>query len=415
MGIIATRCARLATRRDHRLSRMVRIIFVAPFGLGQKTTVWARILPLARELVGQGHTVSVVIPPWDTPVDAGKHWVDQGVQVINVTLAGGLPATLARLVRQLDVLQPQIVHIVKPRAHAGLVQWILWQRRRLRGHGPRILLDIDDWEQAWAAINHYHPLVARFLAWQEEWGIRHADGISAASHWLMARAQHYAPQTPVCYLPNGVLPLPDADVAEPNSTAIPTPGDTEQVLFFSRYVEVEPAWLAEFWCALSSLRPAAKLTIFGDPLAPARLPLFQQIMATACPAAVDQVTWLAYDAALLQTLYAQAACAIFPSSKTPLHEAKCSVRLATTLLHGVPVVASAVGEQAYYGAAGAAHLVPADATPLEFGNAVAQVLTTPLLRTDLRERAQQHLLETYKWERLGTQLGNFYAQAVSGF
>ena len=36
---------------------MSRIAFVAPFGLGQKTTVWARTLPLARYLAAQGHTV----------------------------------------------------------------------------------------------------------------------------------------------------------------------------------------------------------------------------------------------------------------------------------------------------------------------------------------------------------------------
>ncbi len=394
---------------------MLRITFVAPFGLGQKTTVWARTLPLASALASQGHAVAVVIPPWDTPADAGKSWVDQGVQVVNVALTGGLPATVARMVRQIDALQPQIVHIVKPRAYAGLVQWLLWQRRRLQGHGPRIVLDVDDWEQAWAAINHYHPLVARFLAWQEEWGIRHADGISAASHWLMARVHHYAPQMPVCYLPNGVVPLVKGDVAQPNSPSVPALGGAEQVLFFSRYVEVAPAWLADFWFALTKLRPAAKLTIFGDPLAPERLALFQQVMEVQCPSVAAQVTWLAYDAARTQALYAQSACAIFPSSKTPLHEAKCSVRLATTLLHGVPVVASAVGEQAHYGAAGAAHLVPADATPAAFASAVAQMLTTPLLRTDLRERAQQHLLETYHWAKLGVQLENFYTGAVRGF
>ncbi len=394
---------------------MRRITFVAPFGLGQKTTVWARILPLARYLAGQGHTVALVIPPWDTPGDAGKVWLDQRVQVINVALTGGIPATVARMIRQIDALQPQIVHIVKPRAHAGLVQWLLWQRRRLRQQGPHIMLDVDDWEQAWAAINHYHPVVARFLAWQEEWGIRHADGISAASHWLVDRAQRYAPQTPVCYLPNGVVPPAANTLNADNSSRLPAHGAPEQILFFSRYVEVEPIWLAEFWRALTQLRPTATLTVFGDPLEAGRRALFQTTLATQFPAAAQQVTWLAYDAALTQALYEQSACAIFPSHQTPLHEAKCSVRLATTLLHGVPVVASAVGEQAYYGAAGAAQLVPPTATPAEFARAVAQVLDAPNLRTDLRTRAQQHLLETYDWAKLGGRLEELYAQAVSKF
>lgn len=391
---------------------MLRITFIAPFGLGQKTTVWARTLPLARFLVTQGHAVMVIIPPWDSPRDAGKRWTDQGVSVVNVSLTGGIPAVVARMITELDSFQPQIVHIVKPRAHAGLVQWLLWQRRWLRGKGPRILLDVDDWEQAWAAINYYPPLVARFLAWQEEWGIRHADGITAASHWLVERGQQYAPQTPVCYLPNGVTAPDDCQLPESPIASLREGAVTEQVLFFSRYVEVAPAWLAEFWCALAALQPAARLTVFGDPLEPGRRSLFQTAMTQLCPVAADRVTWLAYDTAQTQTLYARSVCAIFPAQKTPLHEAKCSVRLATTLLQGVPVVASAVGEQVHYGAAGAAYLVPAEATPAEFAAAVAQVFADPASQIALRQQGRQRLLETYDWAKLGARLEQFYQELV---
>ena len=390
---------------------MLRIAFIAPFGFGQKTTVWARTLPLARFLVQQGHTVTLLIPPWDTPVDAGKVWNDQGVQVVNVGLRGGIPVTVARLLGRLDTFQPQIVHIVKPRAHAGLVQWLLWQRRRVTGHGPHLLLDVDDWEQAWAAINHYPLPVARFLAWQEEWGIRHADGITAASHWVVERVQQYTPQTPVCYLPNGVAQNGDFRLPPVLSNGVEG-ARAEQVLFFSRYVEVQPAWLAAFWCVLVQLRPAAQLTVFGDPLAPGRTALFQTTMTTQCMAAAQQVTWLSYDASVQAGLVAESGCVIFPSEQTPLHEAKCSVRLATTLLQGAPVVASAVGEQAYYGAAGAAHLVSATATPAEFAAAVAQVLADPARQADLRQQGRQRLLETYDWAKLGAKLEQFYGKMM---
>lgn len=381
---------------------MLRVAFIAPFGLGQKTTVWARTLPLARFLARQGHAVTILIPPWDTPADAGKVWVDEGVQVVNVGLGGGLPLIVARLLRHLDAFQPQLVHIVKPRAHAGLVQWLLWQRRRVMGRRPRLLLDVDDWEQAWAAINPYPPLVARFLAWQEEWGIRHADGVTAASHWLVERVQHDAPKTPVCYVPNGVV--------APTAPLPVTPVKGEQVLFFSRYTEVQPAWLAEFWCALVAVRPQAQLIVFGDPLAPGRASLFQTSMATHCPVAAHQATWLPYDAQVMPRLIAESGCVIFPSEKTPLHEAKCSVKLATTLLQGAPVVASAVGEQAHYGAAGAAQLVAENATPAEFAAAVAHLLADPDRQAALRQQGQQRLLDTYNWPRLGATLAQFYAE-----
>ena len=79
----------------------MKIAFIAPFGLGQKTTVWARTLPLAKELVKLGHEVKILIPPWDTPADSGKCWSDGGVELINVSLSGGLPFTIFRLLHEI--------------------------------------------------------------------------------------------------------------------------------------------------------------------------------------------------------------------------------------------------------------------------------------------------------------------------
>ena len=203
----------------------MKIAFVAPFGLGQKTTVWARTLPLAKYLVAHGHEATILIPPWDTPADSGRSWVDGGVQMINVSIRGGLPATHYRLLAQVDRLAPDIIHIVKPRAYAGLVQWWHWQQRRLQRSNrtrPVIILDVDDWEQSWAAVNGYPWPLARFLAWQEEWGIRHADGVTAASRWLVERVNAYVPATPRLYLPNGITqPLPQAAIVRGNNQEAP--------------------------------------------------------------------------------------------------------------------------------------------------------------------------------------------------
>ncbi|MCB0064463.1 MAG: glycosyltransferase family 4 protein [Caldilineaceae bacterium] len=397
----------MTRQQDEQTTVPRRIAFVAPFGLGEKTTVWARTLPLASELVRRGDVVTIIIPPWDTPDDSGRSWQAEGVDLVNVALTGGLPFVLWRMLRALDRFQPDIVHIVKPRAHAGLLHWLFWQRRHLLPAGPRILLDVDDWEQAWAAINHYPRPVARFLAWQEEWGIRHADGITAASRWLVERAELYAPNTPVLYLPNGITPPPT--VAE-----VPPPTQTTQILFYSRYVEVTPAWLADFWCALHCRQPTATLLIFGDALNEERPALFRRAMKERCPTAAAQVIWQAYNPVLVDTLYQTSACAIFPAAQTPLHEAKCSVRLATTLLRGVPVVASAVGEQQTYGAGGAAELVAADAPPETFARVVADVLEAPQKRLTQQHRARQRLLQMYNWGKLTDQLSAFYCQHTTG-
>ena len=390
------------------------VCFVAPFGLGQKTTVWARTLPLARELVRLGWEATILIPPWDTPADAGRRWRQDGVELVNVTLQGGLAATTYRLLHELRQRRPDIVHIVKPRAHAGLVQWLLWQLPRRQR--PALLLDIDDWEQAWAPINRYPLLVARFLAWQEEWGLRHADGITAASRWLEAKAHAYNPDAPVCYLPNGITPA-GHEIVNREVRIVNGEGDTSRpsplVLFFTRFVEVTPAWLADFWRALRALAPTARLVMAGAPVQPGLDAPFRAALAAVDPAAADQVIWLGYVPQSTQPgIYAAVTCAIFPAAPTPLQAAKCSVRLATTLLKGVPVVASAVGEQAHYGAAGAARLVPADATPADFAAAVAAVMADPVSQVALSAAAQTHLLTAYAWARMGSRLAGFYAELL---
>ena len=230
------------------------IVYVAPFGLGQKTTVWARTLPMAKEAVRGGHRATIVVPPWDTPADSHTRAEREGVAIIQVDISGGLPLIWRRLLREIDHIQPDIIHIVKPRAYAGLVQWWRWHRRKMANRQtPAILLDIDDWEQAWGPINNYPLFTARFLAWQEEWGIRHADGITAASRWLVEQARAYAPETPRLYLPNGVtLPAGPANDERIEDGAI---GADHQILFFTRFVEISPEWLARFWRSLLDQLP----------------------------------------------------------------------------------------------------------------------------------------------------------------
>lgn len=378
------------------------VCFVAPFGLGQKTTIWARTLPLAQQLAQRGWQATILIPPWDTPTDAGKSWRDGGVDIVNVSLGGGIPATAYRLLRELSTRRPEIVHIVKPRAHAGLVQWWLAQRRpaqRRGGTGPLVALDIDDWEQAWNPVNRYPWPIARFLTWQEEWGIRHAQAITAASRWLERRAREYAPHTPVLYLPNGV----DASVS-PVRRQPPVDG---AILFFTRFVEVAPAWLGQFCAALYESRPTMRLLVAGTPVQEGLDAPFRQAVA-ATPAA-GAVEWLGFvPRAELPALYARTGCAIFPAADVPLQNAKCSVRLANTLLQGVPVVASAVGEQAAYGADGAARLLAPGASPQAFAAAVDAVLQQPQAQLALAHAAQARLLQRYHWAKLGAVLDEFY-------
>lgn len=387
------------------LRRRPRILFVAPFGLRQKTTIWARILPLARYLASQDCFVTLLIPPWDSRADAGKRWGDAGVEVVNVNLLGGLPSITRRLLAEIDQQRPDIVHIVKPRAYAGLAQWLLWQRRRWTSNaGPRLVLDVDDWERAWSPVAGYHLLLARFLEWQERWGFAHADAITAASGWLIHKAGELAPATPSLYLPNGVTP--------PTQQPRPIAFDANRpptILWFTRFIEVEPAWMGAWWQALRRHRPDIHLLVAGAPLQKGRNGPFRMSLGRND----DAITWLGYvPPPQLAGIYARSDCAIFPAAELPLNQAKCSVRLATTLLEGVPVVASAVGEQARYGANGAARLVPPEATAEEFARAVVDLLEDRQAQERQVRQARSWLFSRYDWSRLGGELMTFYGQVL---
>ncbi|HRJ43388.1 MAG: glycosyltransferase family 4 protein [Caldilineaceae bacterium] len=387
------------------LRRRPRILFVAPFGLRQKTTVWARILPLARYLAAQDCFVTLLIPPWDSPEDGGKRWGDNGVEVVNVSLLGGLPSITRRLLAEIDSQRPDIVHIIKPRAYAGIVQWILWQRRRwVTSAGPRLVLDVDDWERAWSSVGGYHLLMARFLEWQERWGFAHADAITAASGWLVHKAGELAPGTPSLYLPNGVTPPARQPYRSPFDVNRPP-----TVLWFTRFIEVEPAWMGAWWRALRSHRPEIHLLVAGAPLQKGRNGPFRMALGRND----DAITWLGYvPQPQLAEVYARSDCAIFPAAEIPLNQAKCSVRLATTLLEGVPVVASAVGEQARYGADGAAKLVAPDASPEAFALAVVNLLEKRKEQELQVGQARRWLLSRYDWSRLGEELLAFYGEML---
>ena len=114
----------------HAIIVKMRIAFVGPFGLKPKGTMAVRALPLAKALCARGHDVAVFLPPWSYPQHAGRVYDDAGVRIENVAIA---PRALipTRLVARVRAFQPDAVHLFKPKAYAGLAQWLLWQMRRV--------------------------------------------------------------------------------------------------------------------------------------------------------------------------------------------------------------------------------------------------------------------------------------------
>ena len=145
----------------------MRIAMVGPFGLHPNKTMASRALGLARPLTQQGHTVTIFMPPWQTPDEADKQWQVDGVGIRYVPLRGGVLGTTRRLIQEVLAWQPDVVHCFKPKAYSGLVAWWLWQFHRSR---LRLVVDSDDWEGwgGWNELAPYTPLQKWFFAWQEQ-------------------------------------------------------------------------------------------------------------------------------------------------------------------------------------------------------------------------------------------------------
>jgi len=192
------------------LNRNVRIVMIGPFGLQPRATMSVRALSMAEALAARGHIVTMLLPPWQNPEDAGRCWEEDGVAIENIPLPPGIPGlfhllTAFRLARRALALRPHVVHLFKPKAYSGLTHWLLaWLPRTRR---PRLVVDTDDWEGpgGWNEIGGYTFAQRRFFTWQERWGLTHADAVTVASRTLESLVWALGvPPGRVFYVPNGV-------------------------------------------------------------------------------------------------------------------------------------------------------------------------------------------------------------------
>lgn len=392
-----------------------RILFLAPFAAGgpKGTTRW-RVLPLARALAAQGHTVRVLIPPYDCPRQSGLQWQDQSVIVDNVSLPafGGMPGQMAlarKLAQVAAAWKPDLVHCFKPKGPAGLAAWLL--DRRLGERVP-LVLDADDWEIGWNCAAGY-PLVWRvFFHWQERWGLRRADAVTAASRWLVEYANTLrsgvlqeagSDGRAVIYLPNGVDPVP-IDLAFPSAKRTPT------VLAYTRCVEQTPDQLVRVWQRVLAREPDARLVVAGLTPGWAASRLRHAADRAGVSHSVLATGWV--PSSSRAGLFAAADVALLPVLDTPLNAAKSPVRLLDLLAAGVPVVTQNVGEYGRIVEHGVTGLVGAAGVDEAAADAVAGLLRDPALRTRLGRAAAASMRTQYSWSGLAQRALAAYQAAL---
>jgi len=395
----------------------MKVVMIGPFGLQPKGTMRVRALPMAQALAARGHSITLLIPPWDHPADAGREWQEEGVRVVNLPLPPRLPLLFhlwlaLRLVRRALSLRPDVVHCFKPKAYAGLAHFILWWLRRLRLIPPlRLVVDADDWEQAWNAAEDYSRLQKLVFTRQERWGLSHADAVVVASRELMRLAESAgAPPPRIFYVPNGVSPS-QADAVSPARMASTVRmlwelDDAPVVLLYTRFFEFRLERVVEILGRLVAREPRARLLVVGEGLFGEEAELDEMLTAAGLANYAVFTGWV--EAERLPSYFAAADVALFPYDDTLINRAKCSVKLTELLAAGVPVVADAIGQNTEYIVDGESGLLVPPEDDAAFAEAVVRLLRDAELRARLGAAAARRMRERFAWNDLVAEVEKAY-------
>ncbi len=403
----------------------MRIAMIGPFGLRPKGTMAARALPLAQALAARGHAVTLILPPWSWPEDAGRTWEEGGVLIQNVALPPRLPLAghallTARLVRRALAWQPDVIHCFKPKAYAGLAAWAIYWLRQLGRTQARLVVDSDDWEGrgGWNEVEAYSGVQKRFFAWQERWGLTHCDAVTVASRALETLAWSLGvPPDRLFYVPNGFSESSERGLLKPGFSNPQASGqiarealglgDGPVLLLYTRFVEFRPDRPIRVLKRVVSAVPAARLLVVGQGLRGEEAHLLQAAQAEGVQDHVIYAGWLTGKA--LAHAFAAADLALYPYDDTLLNRTKCSAKLIDLMAAGVPVIADAVGQNMEYIVSGQSGvLVPPGDIEAMAAAAVELLCAPPNVRAALGQAAAQRVRQVFAWERLALEVERAY-------
>ena len=398
----------------------MRIAFVGPFGFHPNKTMRSRALPLARALVNRGHRVKMVLPPWQTPAEGGKKWLEDGVEICYVNLAGGIPAITGRMVNEVGQFRAEVVHSFKPKAYSGLVQWWLWMKRstvgRFGADGPHLITDTDDWEGwgGWNDIAPYSPLQKQFFAWQEKWGLTHCDRLTVASRTLAGMAADLGvPPHRIAYIPNGpgieTGPHPPQVVAARRHALKLV--ERPVLLLYSRLFEFDLQRLVAVLRQVKSAVPDLAILAIGTGLFAAdNHSLAESFGEAGLLEAVVDLGWLSETELPLNLLAAD--LGLYLMDDTLLNRTKCPVKLADMIALGLPVVGENVGQVSEYIQNGHNGLVFASGDVSGLAKGIIDLLQKPALRQTMGTNGRRLAQASFSWPRLAETLEAVYRSAA---
>src|SRR5579875_2029176 len=362
------------------------------FGMRPKATMGSRALGMAQMLCDLGWDAAIFTVPWDYPSDAGRSWTESDVQVRNtrVTSPYLCPMAVAEIVRYARAFKPDLIHIFKPKGFGDLAA--RWLDRTYP-----VVVDMDDWEGngGWNDSGLYPGPQQRLFDWQERTLPRRARAVTIASQVLKDRAlEGGTGPRGVFYIPNG---LTTARFDMLSRSCRNKSGQT--ILLYTRFVEFDPATIAEVLAMVRRSVPETKLLVAGgssDGASEGRLKAAAERLGVA--QVIEWAGWV--EPSDLAEIAARCRLAIHPFDDTLLNRAKCSVKLLELMACGLPVVTTPVGENASFIEEGRSGLLvkPSDASGL--AAAVVDLLDNPRRCDQIgraaRARVGEHFLLAHR-------------------
>jgi glycosyltransferase involved in cell wall biosynthesis len=380
----------------------VKIVFVAPFAFTPKATVSARMLPIATALTRRGHTVTILLPPYDNPADSNKHWVHEGVCLENMSVAGQPEALTSlldlsqQLAQRASALNPDALHLFKPIGVSALCQWQL-----KRAYAKRIVVDNDDWEGrgGWLDVNPYSLPQKTFAAWQEGWSLKSARAVTCASSVLRDRtaglrsAQKNDPN--ILLFPNGpdnqLRGLVDAALLQRAALRASFGWQSPIAIYAGTIPHGNDMDMAVQAVAAT---PGLRWVIVASG---GGIPALKQAIGTAGIA--ERVEWHSFMpyAQLIERLVA-ADVALYPYRDTNINRAKCSGKIIDYMASGLPMVVSDVGMNRAYLEHNHSALLTAPGDAAAFTQALQQLLAHPEQAASLGAAARARIWDTFGWD-----------------
>ncbi|MEI6214127.1 MAG: glycosyltransferase family 4 protein [Desulfuromonadales bacterium] len=395
----------------------MKIAYIAPFGIRPKGTVIARMVPLAAELVKQGHVVKIVAPPYTNPEDSGKVETVQGVTIQNVTLWPGHKAIAAlpiamQLFKSIQQFQPDIIHLFKPKGYGGLAAMMHLLLQRAGFKRPPLIVDSDDWEGNGGMndLRSYSGAEKKFYRFQGHWLLSNAAGITVASRELKNLiATSGTDRRRVMYLPNGVTDAPQAEAANVRKRL--GIADSEHVVvLYTRYFEFSQKRLHAVFCDIYHQIPDVRFLIIGAGRENEEEQLKEAATIGGFLPALVFAGWV--DPLQLPSYLAVGDIALYPLDNTLVNRCKCPAKLTELLQAGVPVVADRVGQANEYIRHNETGFLCDPENRLEMVRQAVTLLRDREMRCRIGQAGRTYMLEHYHWSGLVNNLSHFYEESL---